>query len=81
MATFFGEVRDIPSRAVDDDEEVDVEMPTVFFDLPDFSDMTQLPAYDTVCIYSILWILTTWIITKDVLILGWVHIPYWTDYV
>lgn len=48
MAAYFGEVREIPSRAVDDDEEVDVELPTVYFDLPEFSDITQLPSYDTV---------------------------------
>jgi len=50
MATFFGEVTEIPSRAVDEDEETDVEMPTVYFDLPDFSDITQLPAYNTVIV-------------------------------
>ena len=51
MAAYFGEVREIPSRAVDDDEEVDVELPTVYFDLPEFSDITQLPSYDTVSIF------------------------------
>lgn len=50
MATFFGEVTEIRSRAVDDDEEVDVELPTVYFDLPDFSDITQLPSYNTVIV-------------------------------
>ncbi|XP_022673375.1 proteasome assembly chaperone 1-like [Varroa jacobsoni] len=77
MATFFGEVREIPSRAVDEDEEIDVEIPTVFFDLPEFSDMTQLPAYDTVICATGLAptvFLESYLISKELRILGYIKL-------
>jgi len=77
MATFFGEVRDIPSRAVDEDEEVDVELPTIFFDLPDFSDITQLPAYNTVIVGTGLAptvFLESYLISKEHRILGYIKL-------
>ncbi|CAN7994093.1 proteasome assembly chaperone 1 [Ixodes scapularis] len=51
MATFFGEVLPIHSRAVDDNEDENVETPSVFFDLDSkYDDVSSLPAYDLVCV-------------------------------
>ncbi|XP_003743044.1 proteasome assembly chaperone 1 [Galendromus occidentalis] len=77
MAAYFGEVREIPSRAVDDDEEVDVELPTVYFDLPEFSDITQLPSYDTVICATGLAptvFLESYLISKEHRILGYIKL-------
>lgn len=51
MATFFGEVLPIHSRAVDDNEDENVESPSVYFDLDQrYQDVPSLPAYDLVCV-------------------------------
>lgn len=51
MATFFGEVLPIHSRAVDDNEDENVESPSVYFDLDSkYQDVSSLPSYDLVCV-------------------------------
>lgn len=51
MATFFGEVLPIHSRAVDDNEDENAESPSVYFDLDQrYQDVPSLPAYDLVCV-------------------------------
>lgn len=51
MATFFGEVLPIHSRAVDDNEDENAESPSVYFDLDErYKDVPSLPAYDLVCV-------------------------------
>ncbi|KAH8030458.1 hypothetical protein HPB51_006890 [Rhipicephalus microplus] len=51
MATFFGEVLPIHSRAVDDNEDENAESPSVYFDLDQrYQDVASLPAYDLVCV-------------------------------
>ncbi|XP_064489607.1 proteasome assembly chaperone 1-like [Ornithodoros turicata] len=51
MATFFGEVLPIHSRAVDDNEDEDAETPSVYFDLDSkYDDVSLLPSYSLICV-------------------------------
>lgn len=51
MATYFGEVLPIHSRAVEDSEDEDAETPSVYFDLDSkYEDISLLPSYNLICV-------------------------------